>query len=147
MKREVLILVSGLCLFLLPAFAEEARFPVKHNHDIRSCRGELIFTAGGVEYITEHKKDARKWNYEDIQQLGLSDKRIAIVTYEDLRLRFGKDKIFNFELIEGTVPASLWNVLQARLAKPVVSALIPDLPPVKYALPVKHQHTLGGCQG
>jgi hypothetical protein len=28
-----------------------------------------------------------------------------------------------------------------------VSAVIPELPPAKYQLPVKHQHTLGGCQG
>jgi hypothetical protein len=130
------------------AFAEEIRFQVKHDHGIRSCGGELVFRDDGMEYVTSHKKDARTWNYLDIQQLGLvGGKKISVVTYEDLKLQFGKDKIFNFELIEGTVPPSLWNPLQARLTKPLVSAVIPELPEAKYRLPVKHQHALGGCQG
>ena len=84
----------------------------------------------------------------DIQQLGTDwDKKISIVTYEDRKLQFGKDKVFNFELTEGTVPPSLWRSLQARLTKPLVSAVIPKLPEAKYQLPVKHQHALGGCQG
>lgn len=80
----------------------------------------------------------------DIQQLGLvGDKKISVVTYEDRKLQFGKDKVFNFELTEGTVPPSLWSSLQARLTKPLVSAVIPELPEAKYQLHVKHQHGLG----
>ena len=33
------------------------------------------------------------------------------------------------------------------MTKPLVSAVIPELPAAKYQLPVKHQHALGGCQG
>jgi hypothetical protein len=133
---------------LLPAFAEDTRFQVKHDHGLRSCRGELVFRDGSVEYITSHKKDARTWNYVDIQQLGLkSDKKISVVTYEDRKLQFGKDKIFNFELTEGPIPPALAGTLQTRLTKPLVSAVIPELPAARYQLPVKHQHALGGCQG
>jgi hypothetical protein len=140
------LLVLGHTLFQV--FAEETRFQVKHDHGLRSCRGELVFRDDSVEYLTSHKKDARTWNYVDIQQLGLmSDKEISVVTYEDSKLKFGKDKIFNFELTEGSIPPALAAALQARLTKPLVSAVIPELPAARYQIPVKHQHALGGCQG
>lgn len=73
-----------------------------------------------MEYVTSRKKDARTWNYLDIQQLGLvGDRKISVVTYEDRKLQFGKDMMmFHFELIEGTIPLSLANSLQGRLIKP-----------------------------
>ena len=55
--------------------AEDTRFQVKHDHGLRSCRGELVFRDDGVEYLTSHKEDARTWNYIDIQQLGLKERQ------------------------------------------------------------------------
>jgi hypothetical protein len=101
-----------------------------------------------VEYRTSHKKDARVWKYEDIQQLGLlSPKKIVLLTYEDRKIEFGKDRSFNFELTEGMVPESLLSFLQERLPKPLVSGIVPTGMPTKFEFPVKHQHTFGGCQG
>ena len=148
MRRGMFLALFALGSTLFTIFAEEMRFQVKHDHGLRSCRGELVLRDDGVEYLTSHKKDARTWNYLDIQQLGLlGDKRISVVTYEDRKLQFGKDKIFNFELTEGTIPPALAAALQARLTKPLVSAVIPELPAARFQLPVKHQHALGGCQG
>jgi hypothetical protein len=148
MRRGMFLSLWVVGLTLFPALADETRFQVKHDHGIRSCRGELVFRDDGVEYVTSHKKDARTWNYVDIQQLGLkSDKKISVVTYEDRKLQFGKDKLFNFELTEGSIPPALAGALQTRLTKPLVSAVIPELPAAKYQLLVKHQHALGGCQG
>ena len=146
MRRGIFLLPLVLSSTLM--LAEDTQFQVKHDHGLRSCRGELVFREDGVEYVTSHKKDARTWNYVDIQQLGLkSEKKISIVTYEDRKLQFGKDKIFNFELTEGPIPPALASTLQTRLTKPLVSAVIPELPAARYQLPVKHQHALGGCQG
>jgi hypothetical protein len=148
MRIQIFLSAFVLGSALLPGFAEETRFQVKHDHGIKSCRGELVFREDEMEYVTSHKKDARTWNYVDIQQLGLvGPRKVSVVTYEDRKLQFGKDKLFNFELVEGTIPASLWNSLQTRLTKPLVSAVIPELPQAKYQLPVKHQHAMGGCQG
>lgn len=148
MLREILVSVCVVSVIVVSAFAQETRFQVKHDHGIKSCRGELVFGEQSMEYVTSHKKDARTWNYVDVQQLGLlGDKKVSVVTYEDRKLQFGKDKIFNFELTQGSISPSLWNSLQARLTKPLVSAVIPELPDARYHLPVKHQHALGGCQG
>ena len=146
MRRGMFLLLLVLSSTLM--LAEDTRLQVKHDHGLRSCRGELVFRDDGVEYVTSHKEDARTWNYVDIQQLGLkSDKKISVVTYEDRKLQFGKDKIFNFEITEGSIPPALAGMLQTRLTKPLVSAVIPEIPAARYQLPVKHQHALGGCQG
>jgi hypothetical protein len=146
MRKGMFLLLLGLSSTLI--LAEDTRFQVKHDHGLRSCRGELVFRDDGVEYLTSHKEDARIWNYINIQQLGLkSDKKISVVTYEDRKLQFGKDKIFNFELAEGSIPPAFVSGLQTRLTKPLVSAVIPESSPARYQLPVKHQHALGGCQG
>ena len=95
MRRELWLSLWVLSCTWFPAFAEETRFKVRHDHGLRSCSGELVFRDDGMEYLTSHKQDARTWNYVDIQQLGLrGDKRISVVTYEDRKLQLGKDKIF-----------------------------------------------------
>ena len=82
MRRGMFLLLLVLSSTLM--LAEDTRLQVKHDHGLRSCRGELVFRDDGVEYVTSHKEDARTWNYVDIQQLGLkSDKKISVVTYED----------------------------------------------------------------
>jgi len=148
MPKRIVVLTLTVCSYLTPALLAETRFQVKHEHGIGSCRGELVFGEDRVEYVTSHEKDARTWKYVDIQQLGLTgDKKISVVTYEDRKPQFGKDKLFHFELTEATIPLSLWNELQSHLTKPLVSAVIPELPPARYEVPAKHQHALGGCQG
>ena len=149
MKRTIPISLWIICL-ALPGFPlrAETRLSVRHDHGLRSCRGELVFSEQQVEYITTNKKDARVWKYADIQQVGLlSEKKISVVSYEDQKLAFGKDKRFRFGLLEGAIPESLWSFLQTRLSRPLVSERIPTGIVSKAEIPVKHQHALGGCQG
>ncbi|HVN78600.1 MAG TPA: hypothetical protein VMW38_06350 [Terriglobia bacterium] len=148
MNRYPIFLLVGFNLFSSLHFGAEIRFKVRHDHGVKSCHGELVFGDTSVEYITNHQKDARAWKFEDIQQLGLlGPKKISLLTYEDRKLEFGKDKIFNFELTEGVIPESLGAFLHRKLAKPLVSELIPTDIKTIYEIPVKHQHTFGGCQG
>ena len=143
-----MILLIGSISLVSSVSRAETRFKVKHDHGVRSCQGELVFGDTSVEYKTSHKKDARVWKYEDIQQLGLLNPgKIVLLTYEDRKIEFGKDRSFNFELTEGTVPESLLSFLNERLTKPLVSGILSSGMPARFELPVKHQHTFGGCQG
>lgn len=149
MKKVGLSLwLVGLMLVCSALQAQEVRFPVLHNRLLRDRTGELIFGETGVEYRTKNKKDARTWKYEDIQQLGLlSPKELTIITYEDSRWKLGKDLFYRFKITSGEITPALWTQLQARLKRPVVSALIPpDIAP-KFTIPVKHLRGFGGTQG
>ncbi len=128
--------------------AQEVRFPVRHDRLLRDRTGELIFGKTEIEYRTKDKGDARTWNYEEIQQLGLlGPKELTILTYQDSKWKFGRDLFYRFEITSGEITPALWTELQAKLKRPVVSALIlPDIVP-KFTIPVKHLRGFGGTQG
>jgi hypothetical protein len=149
MKRVALSLCFGALLLVSSALqAQEARFPVQHSRLLRDRTGELIFGETGIEYRTKEKGDARAWKYEDIQQLGLlSPKELTIVTYEDSKWKLGKDLFYRFEITAGEITPALWSQLQAKLKRPVVSALIPPDIAAKFSIPVKHLRGFSGTQG
>jgi hypothetical protein len=149
MTQRRLVSILIMLQFALPvALAAETRFQVKHEHVLGSCRGELVFGESTLEYVTKDRQDARVWKYQDIQQLGLlSPHKLSVLTYEDRRIEFGKDKRFIFQITEGEISEDLWKYLQGHLTKPLMSVVLPSQASVKYELPVKHLHALGGCQG
>jgi len=149
MKKVGLSLwLGGWLLVCSTLQAQEVRFPVRHHRLLKSRTGELIFGETGVEYRAKEKKYARSWKYEDIQQLGLlGPKELTILTYEDSKWKLGKDLFYRFEITTGEITPALWAQLQARLTRPVVSALIPpDIVP-KFTIQVKHLRGFRGTQG
>ncbi len=147
-KLALLGWIVGLLAVCSPLPAQEIRFPVRHDHVIGSCTGELIFRNDGVEYATQDTKHARVWKYEDIQQMGLlGPKVISILTYEDSKWKLGKDRAFHFKITKGEIGAPLWTMLQTKLSRPLVSAIVPaDIAP-RYSIPVKHERGFAGSQG
>jgi hypothetical protein len=149
MKRfGMAILMGTLLLVGAKLQAQEIRFPVRHGRLLKDRKGELIFGATGLEYRTAKKGDARIWKYEDIQQLGLlSPKEITVLSYQDSKWKLGKDVFYRFEITSGEVTPALWTELQAKLKRPMVSALIPPGIAPKFTIPVKHLRGFGGTQG
>ena len=144
-----LIWITFSVFFLLSfSLGAEVRLPVRHEHALKNCTGELVFTDKGIDYVAKNGKHARSWTYTDIQQLGLMDsKKVSIVTYEDNKLELGKDRRFHFVVTEGSIPDSLPGILQSRLSRPLVTGILPLALQSKYEIPVKHMHAWGGCQG
>ncbi len=148
MKRTMLLLFWPVILSSLSMAAADIKLRVRHDHGIKSCQGEIIFGESTVAYETTNKKHARVWKYQDIQQIGLlGPKRLAILTYEDRKIVFGKDRVFNFEILDGEVNEATWIFLEKHVTKPLVSEIIPAGVPVKYSIPVKHLKGWGGTQG
>lgn len=140
----LLLVAVGLDSLIL---AEETRLAVKHDHLFGSCEGQLIFTESGVDYQTNKADHARHWRYEDIQQIGLEPKKIEILTYHDRALLLGKDQRFEFGVTEGQVPDSLRTYLETRLARPVVSSVLPPEAQPRHRIPVRHRKTVSGTEG
>ncbi|MFB3902538.1 MAG: hypothetical protein ACE15E_03735 [Acidobacteriota bacterium] len=140
-----LVMTAGAAFGLSPA--QETRLPVKHDHFLGSCQGELIFSDSGVEYATREDDHARSWKYENIQQLGIEPKKVVILTWRD-RLRYlGRDEKFTFEVIDGQVKDSLRAYLEQKLTRPLVSSVLPEEGAARYRIPVKHRKALTGTQG
>jgi hypothetical protein len=149
MKRVALCLwFGGLLLLSSTLQAQEVRFPVRHDRLLRDRTGELIFGETGIEYRTKVKGDSRIWKYEDIQQLGLlGPKELTIISYEDSKWKLGKDLFYRFTITKGEMTSGLWTQLQAKLKRPVVSALFPQDIVAKFTIPVKHMRGFRGTEG
>ena len=147
MKRiGLLAILVGAGLFGV-AVAGETRLAVKHDHLFGSCKGQLIFDEEGVRYETDHRGHARRWKYQDIQQIRLEPQKVSLLTYQDRMLYFGKDEEVILEVMEGRVDDSLRAFLENKAPRPLVSSVLPAASEARYRIPVKHRKGLGGTQG
>lgn len=140
-----LFLLSGIA----PLRAQEFEYPVRHRHLLKDCHGLLKIHADGVEYTTEHAKDRRKWKFGEIRTFEVkSPTEISLVTYEDQKRWAGKDKVFEFTLLDKKATSELSAFLLTKVSRPMKLALIPEnLEKPVFEIPVKHLRTISGTTG
>jgi len=123
---------------------------VKRDRFFGSSTGTLVFAADGIEYRTTDTDDARRWAYDEVKQVQvLSPTRVKVLTYEDRgRLRFGADRTFDFTVLQGAASSELVTFLLERIARPVVTAVMPTYggEPL-FRVRVKHQRQGRGSEG
>ncbi len=150
MKRYLAIVFTLSVLFgAAPAWAQKFEFAVKHHHTGRDCRGTLTITPGGVEYKAGRAKDSRTWKFDEIRTLEVkSPAEISVVTYEDQKRWFGKDKVFEFTLLDKKATPELSAFLLSRVKRPMELAVVPEegAKPA-FQMAVKHLHTVVGAMG
>jgi hypothetical protein len=128
--------------------AQSFEFAVRHGHLLKDCRGTLKISASGVEYQTSHSKDGRKWKFEEIQTIEVkSPVQISLVSYEDQKRYFGKDRVFEFELLSEKVQPDLSAFLLTHVSRPMIVAVLPESEKPAFEFPVKHLHTITGATG
>ena len=132
------------CAFLAAGGLRADTFEVKHDHFLGSCGGRLVFGDRTVDYLTDKKSHSRSWKYEDIQQLEIAPSRITILTYRSRRIEFGRDQAFNFKLVPGTLTDRFRTDVSRKLARPVVSAIIPEKSDARFSIPARHKRIPGG---
>jgi hypothetical protein len=138
-----------LALFLLAQPLSAQTFSVIHEKTLwRDGKGKIEITNEGIAFKAEKKKDSRAWKYQDIEYFDrISDTEFTILSYEDSSLLLGRDKQYRFRITDGELTEGLFSQIRQRLNKPATNRQFPDVRNVQYELPVKHLHTLGGCEG
>ena len=134
------------------AAQNEFQYSVRHHHTLKDCKGVLTLTGTGGEYKTAHKKDSRKWSFDEIRLLRVeSPTEISILTYEDQKRYIGKDRTFSFQLVDGKVGGDLSAFLLTRVRRPMVLAVLPapspDAEKPAFEIRAKHLHTIEGALG
>jgi hypothetical protein len=146
-KRTGALLI-GLC-FALPAMAEPHTYEVRHKHLRKGAPGKLQVTESGISFeeTGKNRGHSREWKYSDIEQLVLSDERLRVLTYEDIRWQFGRDRAFEFDQLPEAFTAALYPMFRERLDQRFVAALVDtDFQPL-WQIGVKVVHGLAGSQG
>lgn len=145
--------IAGLLVGLVMSgglFAES--ITVRHDHDPwGSCTGRLEVTARGILYEPEQEDSHRSdWTWSDIQTVDRhSARQFTVVTYQDQRWLLGRDRRWHFTVVDPKsegLSDQLLSLVRERLERPVVDRVAMDFP-TDYLIPVKHLHTLGGCEG
>jgi hypothetical protein len=154
MNQTISRFIGAAALWILvfggaEAFAQEFSLPVRHNHVIGSCTGELIITRDGVEYRATNKDHARKWTYTDIRMITLvSPREVKVLTYEQSgKLKLGQDRTFDFRVLKGEVPPALSDFLLGHVTRPLATSFLTSEESAQFAIPVRHRHRVGGEQG
>lgn len=102
----------------------------------------VCFTPRGDE------EDSRCWEYADIQHLDrVSRTELALLSYEDVAWKLGRDRLYRFELIDGELSDALFAEMTARIGKPVTERVPPQELEAERGLPAKHLKTFGGSEG
>lgn len=140
-----------LILFFAPLIltAQEYQYSVRHRHILKDCRGVLKMTPDGIFFAATNSRDSRKWTFDDIRTLEIqSDSKISVWSYEDQKRWLGKDKVFEFEILNKKVTPELSAFLLERVKRPMKIAVIPEITETpEYELPVKHLHPITGTRG
>lgn len=150
--RRMALTLTGLIgvLIALPniASAQEFTYHVEHDHAIGSCGGELVINQKGIEYRTGNKEHARRWTYADIEMIKLrSPRKVEILTYESARMKLGRDRTFEFEVLDAEVAKEVSEFLLKRVQRPLSTTFVSSEEKPQYAIPARHRHSFGGEQG
>ena len=111
-------------------------------------QGTVEINDDGITFQAKKPKHSRKWTWLDIQYFDrISEKEFNILTYEDQKRYFGRDRSYRFQITGGTLTDDLFRRISEHLARPVTNRVIRPPEKVLYEVPVKHLHTFGGCEG
>ncbi|MBI4482655.1 MAG: hypothetical protein HY652_07170 [Acidobacteria bacterium] len=140
----------GVVLALLTATASASgpdfSFEARHDHFLGSCKGKLVFSAGGAQF--EGPKHRLSWDYRNIQSLDiLSDRQIEIISYESRSWQVGRDKRFRFDLPPESLTKDFFDLVRVRIGRPIRTRYLFPSTVYRAQLAVRHRHRLGGCQG
>jgi hypothetical protein len=110
--------------------------------------GQIEITNDGITYKAKKPKNSRTWKYPDLQYFDrISNKEFVILSYEDIGWRLGRDREYRFVITSGELTDEVFRQISRRLNKPLTNRVVEKVSGVRYEIPVKHQHRLGGCEG
>jgi hypothetical protein len=158
-KRTGALLVT-LVLLAPVSFAQDLKYDVWHGHSrpphVKKAgnMGTLTITEAGVSFEetyrngTHHKHPhAWHWDYQDIQQLKIAPKSLAVLTYKDNRWKLGADREYEFDLRADGSFEDAWQLLKGRLDQRLVGAIPDHLSTTLWQIPVKHLRRVRGDEG
>lgn len=125
-------------MFLPALAAQPFTFSVK--------RGTATFSEDGVR-LERRGKEARAWDYGNIQELRLSPTEIRIRTYDDVRWQLGRDREYEFDRLSKEDTGKLYRFLISRLDQRFVAEIAEPIGAPEWSMPAKLLHRTGGFNG
>ena len=146
LRSEACVIFAAL-LSAATAVAQTAE--VRHDHLHKGGSGKLTVSEHGVVWEEGGKKTehSRAWSWEDIQQLELTAGRLRILTYDDNKWEFGRDREYVFDGLEASFAYAIDPVLRTHLGAKFVAALDRRIEEAVWSIPVKLHERWWGSEG
>ena len=131
------------------AMAQPFTFQVRHQHFHGAAVGVLRVTLDSItfEEMGKKKKHSRQWDFKDIQQLFLSPTQLRILTYEDQKWQFDRDRDYVFDHLPEDLSKTLYAMFAVRLDQRFVAALPDPAVRPQWQMGAKLLHGLAGSEG
>jgi len=136
-------------LLAFVSFLPAETFPVTLQKTLwRDGTGMVEIDDQGITYTAHKKEHSRSWKWLDVQYFDrVSRTEFAVLTYEDERRLLGRDKQYRFRIMDGELSDTLFASISVHLKRPVTDRVAPEKIVAPYTIPVKHEHSFGGCEG
>lgn len=147
--RVIVMLGLGCAGLVQSLEAQTKTYAARHRHLHNGAAGILRIDGNLISFEEpgKHARDSRQWKYEDIQQIVLGPDSLRIVTYEDQRWEFGRDREYLFDHLPATLAHDWYPIFSKTLDGRFVAALADtDVKPA-WQVPVKLAHGNRGSQG
>lgn len=122
---------------------------VRHQHLRKGAIGRFEIGENSISFKETGKKSKHswEWKYEDIQQLTLSPTELRILSYDDGKWQFGRDREYVFDQLPKDFASQEYALLRTRLDQRLIAHLgDPDVKPL-WQIGAKLLHRFGGSQG
>ena len=139
-----------MVLFSSWGISQSYSFKVRHDHDPwGKCLGEMIISPSGIEFRSGNDDHSINWDWHAIQTVDRkSTFEFTVLSYRDQKWLIGRDRPFDFTVIEGQgLTDEVFLLISGKLKIRVVDRIVSRIDEVLYEVPVKHLHTFGGCEG
>ena len=142
--------IGALLIFSAAAsFAQPFLYQVRHQHRHGGAMGTLHVTLDSISFDEPGKKQqhSREWKYSEIQQLSLSATTLRILTYEDQKWQFGRDRDYILDRLPEELPKTLYPMFATKLDQRFIAALADTAIRSQWQMGAKLRHGLGGSEG
>jgi hypothetical protein len=123
-------------------------FSVQHDHFHGSGSGTLEISDTSLTYheAAKHPEHSHVWRFEDIQQLTLTDTELRVLTYEDQKWKFGRDREYVFKRLPPDLQEKAYQTFR-RLNQRFVSKIAGTPATIDWRTDAKLLNRLAGTQG
>jgi hypothetical protein len=138
----------GLILVSAALTAGAQSYPVRHAHWRGGGMGDLRVSQDGIAFAEAKKKGhSREWKYEEIQQLELSAGTLRILTYEDQKWKFGRDREYVFDQLPEGFAQTVYAEWRDQLDQRFIAGLPDESVAPLWEIPAKLLGRFEGSQG
>ena len=144
---KLLMVIVGLAVSS-SAFGETVLEVIHKKTLALDGQGTLRITGDAIEFEARKSKNSRRWTYRDIQHFDrISPTEFVLLTYKDVGWQLGRDKQYRFQITSGELTDELLQSISEKIGRPVTNRSFGVPANVRYEVPAKHRHGLGGCEG